>query len=319
MLYSLIKLPASCALWIYCKCLRVNKKDIFNSHGPLILACNHPNSFLDAVILATLFKRPVYSLARGDAFNKNWVAFLLRSINIYPVYRQSEGAEHLHRNYDTFDICQHLFRKNGIVLVFTEALCEHEWHLRPLKKGTARLAINAWQENIPLKVLPVGINYNSFDSFGKIIHLGFGEMITQQDLHTPTTDHARMLNELTNRIKIQLAQLVYEIKPDDKTALQKIFSCPVPLWKRVALFLPAVCGWLLHAPLYLPIKLKVSKAASQDVHYDSIMVGALFITYPFYLALISLLTYFISGGWWWVLVFPLMPFLAWSYVQVKKK
>lgn len=35
-------------------------------NGPLLIACNHPDSFLDAIILATLFRRPVYSLAAGS-------------------------------------------------------------------------------------------------------------------------------------------------------------------------------------------------------------------------------------------------------------
>ena len=41
---------------------------MLQKHGPLLIASNHPNSFLDAIILATLFKNPVYALARGDAF-----------------------------------------------------------------------------------------------------------------------------------------------------------------------------------------------------------------------------------------------------------
>ena len=283
----------------------------------MILACNHPNSFLDAVILATLFKRPIYSLARGDAFKKKWVAFILKSLNILPVYRESEGAEHLHRNYATFDTCQEIFRQKGIVLVFTEALCKHEWHLRPLKKGTARLALNAWREGLPVKVLPVGINYNSFTSLGKVIHLKFGDAIHAKDIQAGADENARMLNELTGKIKLQLQELVFEIDPLDTNTLQKTFSTKVPLFEKIFLFIPATIGWLLHAPLYLPIKKYVRKAAEGDVHYDSIMVGALFLAYPFYLLLVSLLVYLFIGGWWCVLTFLIAPFMAWSYVQLK--
>ena len=92
-----------------------------------------------------------------------------------PVYRVSEGVENLEHNYTTFDACEKLFEKNKIVLIFSEGRCINEWHLRPLKKGTARLALTAWQHNIPLKVLPLGINYSSFRKFGKNMHLNFGK------------------------------------------------------------------------------------------------------------------------------------------------
>jgi 1-acyl-sn-glycerol-3-phosphate acyltransferase len=88
-----------------------------HEEGPLLLACNHPNSFLDAIILATLFKQPLYSLARGDAFHHPLIAWLLRQMNILPVYRDREGTAHLHKNYHTFNACIDIFRKNGSYLV----------------------------------------------------------------------------------------------------------------------------------------------------------------------------------------------------------
>ena len=149
--------------------------------GPLLIAANHPNSFLDAIIFATIFKHPVHSLTRGDAFANKLYNLLLRQMNMLPVYRLSEGAENLEHNYSTFTHCQNIFMNDGIVLIFSEGRCINEWHLRPLKKGTARLAISAWQQNIPLKVLPVGINYSCFRKFGKNIILNFGDLIDSKD------------------------------------------------------------------------------------------------------------------------------------------
>ena len=123
---------------------------MLEEHGPLLIAANHPNSFLDAIILSSLFKFPVYSLARGDAFANRFVTKILTSLNMLPVYRVSEGVENLENNYTTFDACQELFSQRKIVLIFSEGRCINEWHLRPLKKGTARLALTAWMHNVPL-------------------------------------------------------------------------------------------------------------------------------------------------------------------------
>ncbi len=68
MLYQLFILPARLAIYFYCRKIIVNKKEMLHEKGPLLIAANHPNSFLDAIIIASLFRSPVYSLARGDAF-----------------------------------------------------------------------------------------------------------------------------------------------------------------------------------------------------------------------------------------------------------
>jgi len=287
--------------------------------GPLLLACNHPNSFLDAIILASLFDKPVYSLARGDAFSNKWNAMLLAQLNILPVYRQREGASQLHKNYATFDACQEIFKQSGIVLIFSEALCENEWKLRPLRKGTARLALSAWQQNIPLKVLPVGINYSSFKLFGKNIHLNFGVPIQRPAGEMEEKDTARLLSEITGNVSTQLKQLVYEIDKADKKKRQQVFTVAIKGTKKSMLFIPSLLGTLLHFPLYYPVQKLVQSKAFHSVHYDSIMVGMLFFLYPLYLLLLCLLTYLFFGGFNWVITLFILPFCAWSYVQLKKQ
>ena len=173
MLYSFLKLYARLAIKIYCKKILINKPSVLQYKGPLLLACNHPNSFLDGVILTTLFDEPVYSLARGDAFHKRWSDKLLRKLQLLPVYRTSEGVENLGHNYATFEACRRTFEQKGIVLIFSEGGCINEWHLRPLRKGTARLAVTTWKKDIPLQVVPTALNYSSFGRFGKEIHVFF--------------------------------------------------------------------------------------------------------------------------------------------------
>ncbi|MEO6328627.1 MAG: 1-acyl-sn-glycerol-3-phosphate acyltransferase [Ginsengibacter sp.] len=316
MLYTLLKLPARIALHFYCRKIYINKPGALLMQGPVIIAANHPNSFLDAIILATLFKQPIYSLARGDAFANNFFTKLLHSLNMLPVYRQSEGAENLEFNYTTFEECIEIFKKKGIVLIFSEGRCVNEWHLRPLKKGTARLAISAWQQYVPLKVIPLGINYSSFRIFGKNVFLNFGEAITADgfDLNTnsnkPVIDFNAALNE-------QLKKLVIEIDSSDKQKIKKQFYVHQPLLKKILLIIPAVAGWLLHLPLYFPVTLLLKNKAED--HFDSIVVGSLFLLYPFYVLLVSLLLFSLiktDAAW---LCIVLLPFTAWSYLQLKRQ
>src|SRR6266496_1485048 len=199
---------------IFCRRIIINKPELLKKKGPLLLACNHPNSFLDAAILADLFKYPVYSLARGDVFKKPFYRKLLISLNMLPVYRTSEGVENMGINYETFTACRKMFEQNGIVLIFSEGRCFNEWHLRPLMKGTARLAFSSWNENIPLEVLPVGINYSSFRRFGKNMFINFGEIISKNDFDLTEPD-GKKFQSFNQKLQQQLQQLVFEIDKKD--------------------------------------------------------------------------------------------------------
>jgi 1-acyl-sn-glycerol-3-phosphate acyltransferase len=318
-LYLLLKFPANLAFKIWCRHLSINKKDILNTEGPLLIASNHPNSFLDAIILATLFKRPVYSLARGDAFENPFYKKLLTALKMLPVYRLSEGAEHLEHNYHTFDTCRDIFIKKGIVLIFSEGKCINEWHLRPLKKGTARLAIISWATGIDLKVVPLGINYSSFSSFGKNLQLNVGNVITAENIgfNIETAD-GKSIHNFNIELQKQLRDLVFENKPEERNRTVAHFHVPVPVLKKIVLAIPAAAGLLLHFPLFVPIELFAFKKFGKIDHYDAAMVGLLFLLYPFYLLLIGVLAGIFIGSYWWLLTFVL-PFCAWSFVQLKRQ
>lgn len=282
----------------------------------MLIAANHPNSFLDAVILATLFKYPIHSLARGDAFVNSFYKKLLFSLKMLPVYRISEGAENLEHNYTTFSSCIDIFKKNGIVLIFSEGRCINEWHLRPLKKGTARLSINAWQQGIPLKVVPLGINYSSFRIFGKNMILNFGDIIEKESFNE-AMPAGEAITAFNSKLQQQLKNLVIEVEPLDKEKIRKIFSVPQSLIKKILLFIPAIAGWLLHAPLYYPVILSIKKRAKD--HYDSIVVGLLFILYPIYLLVITIIVFLLTGNILSFLLLLIIPFTAWSYLQLKRQ
>ncbi|MFT3910117.1 MAG: 1-acyl-sn-glycerol-3-phosphate acyltransferase [Ferruginibacter sp.] len=318
MFYKLLKIPARFAIWLYCRKIVISNPAILRSKGPLLIASNHPNSFLDAIILATLFDKPVYSLTRGDTFKKKFYATLLNLLNMLPVYRMSEGAENLEENYKTFEKCREIFQQNGIVLIFSEGRCINEWKLRPLKKGTARLAMSSWESGIGLTIIPTAINYQSFTSFGKNIQLNFGNTISEKNISN-AIGYGNTINDFNEKLKTELKKITVEIESNNKAAIQKQFEIKQSLFKKIFLFLPALIGYLIHAPLYMPIqRLSWNKARHVD-HYDSVIVGLLFILYPFYLVLFVILACWLIGGYWWALVFLVLPFCAWSFLQIKKQ
>jgi 1-acyl-sn-glycerol-3-phosphate acyltransferase len=281
--------------------------------GPLLLASNHPNSFLDGIILTTLFDKPLYSLTRGDVFKHKRIDQFLRRLQLLPIYRTKEGIKNLGHNYTTFDACQKTFEKNGMVLIFSEGLCENEWHLRTLKKGTARLALTAWSNNLPLKVIPVGINYSSFKKFGKEVHINFGEPVLP-DIPEEEEVNGKNLNTFNLKLNDQLQKLVYEINPSDKARVRSFFH-PPPITTYILLFIPSIAGWILHAPLFYCCKWFTDAKFKNSGHYDSVLHSLLILLYPFYL-----LAFFIIFSsihtWLGISFLVLLPFTAWSWVKI---
>ena len=317
-MYQFLKVLSHLAMLIWCRRLIINKPEFLKEKGPLLLVCNHPNSFLDSVILDTLFKQPVWNLARGDAFKTKMIGRILKALKIMPVYRTSEGVENLQENYKTFDDCISMFRQNGVVAIFIEGKCINEWHLRPLKKGTARLAFRAWEEGIPLKVLPAGINYSSFTRFGKNLFLNFGDIITMNDFNLTIAEGLKY-QSFNNKLRTELEKLVYEIPKTDREAQAAALEIKPSRAKKILLAVPAAIGWLIHLPLYWPLKKFIWKRTYTNDHYDSVMTGVLIFIYPLYVLLISFFLIILTDSSWFITLFLLFPFMARSYIQLKSQ
>ena len=288
---------------------------MLQKQGPLLIASNHPNSFLDAIVVAALFKNPVYSLARGDAFNGRLITKILISFNMLTVYRVSEGIENLEYNYATFEACQNIFKKNGIVLIFSEGRCINEWHLRPIKKGTARLALEAWQQHVMLEVLPLGINYSNFRKPWKNLVLNFGTVITKENISCDFST-GKAINEFNENLKQQLQSLVFEIDETNQESFNKYFFLHNSLTKKVLLFIPAAAGYILHFPLYYLIHVCIKNKAKD--HYDSIVVGVFFFIYPLYVLIFTLITFFITNNPVAFFLLIILPACALSLLHYKR-
>lgn len=318
MLYSVLKVIVRLAAKIFCRKIIINNRKLLKENGPMILACNHPNSFLDAVLMDILFEQPVWSLTRGDAFLNKRVNNILFKLKMLPVYRPSEGVENLSENYKTFDSCIELFKRNAIVLIFSEGLCVNEWHLRPLKKGTARLAYKCQEENIPLKILPVGINYSSFYRFGKNLFVNFGNVLSIKEFEKDLSDGV-FYQVFNTRLQNELRPLVFEIEKKDKAKQKELLEIKLPSITKFLLAIPAIIGLLVHAPLYIPIKYWVHKKYNNTGHLTAMQIVLSLFLYPLYLLLLVLILFFILKSWWVLLLFGILPFTAWSYVQVKEQ
>ncbi|HEX5024096.1 MAG TPA: 1-acyl-sn-glycerol-3-phosphate acyltransferase [Agriterribacter sp.] len=148
-------------------------------NGPAIIASNHPNSMMDAIVIGCTCKRPVHFTIRSDMFNNPLFHLLLRYLNGIPVYRISEEKEKLRKNFDTIEQCRQILKKDGIIIIFAEGTTLHDWNLKPLKSGTAKMVQHALHDKYlrnELQVVPVGLTYSNYKHPAKTLIIQCGEV-----------------------------------------------------------------------------------------------------------------------------------------------
>ncbi len=138
MVYSVVRGLLRIFLRFYFKKIYFLTSHYVPQSGPTILACNHPNAFMDAMISTSFLKRKVHFLVRSDVFTSRFKIWLLGLLNLAPVYRIQEGHENLRKNEDTFKRCYKILENGGMILVFSEGTCRQEKRIRPLRKRNSQ-------------------------------------------------------------------------------------------------------------------------------------------------------------------------------------
>lgn len=309
MLYRLLLLLIRIALKIFCVSIKVHNKKALQQKGPLLIVANHPNSFFDALVIASKCTYPISFLARGDVFTKPWQNFLLRALNMMPVYRQREGKEHLHKNQNSFDASVQILLNGGTLLIFIEGICLNKNQIQPFKKGAARILQQAVAAGVTPVVVSAVITYNGFKHFGKKILLMIGSSVPATAFFsslTPATGAAIERNNFNNHIKQEMDVLFKE--PPSKKYKRPLFLFPI-----------IGIAWLWHAPLFLITKSMVAYKTKGTVFYDSVLFALLLFGYPLYLVLLFALLHLMAVSTLLnFLIIAAHPLLAIIYTQTKK-
>lgn len=187
MVYSILQSIMRKSLRFHYKAIEIKNMSQLPPSGPTIIAASHPNSFLDAIIVAAFCKRKLFFLARSDVFKNPIANAILRSLNLIPIYRLSEGKNHLSKNDITFKHCHKLLEKGEALLIFVEGISLIDKKIRPPKKGLARIAFGAEESNgfqLGVKIMPLGINYEKAKSYHNNVWLRYGSSINLKALHS---------------------------------------------------------------------------------------------------------------------------------------
>ncbi len=226
MLYRIIYVWVKSVIWLYFSKIEVHGLSNIPNNQPILLAVNHQNALLDALVVAVSLKRPVHFMTRADIFKKKPIGKILRALNLIPIYRLRDGLSELANNEQIFDECNELLDENKVILIFPEGSHLYQRRLRPLKKGVARMAVGAL---LAIKkdvfIVPVGINYESHKHSCSWLNLSIGEPIsTQQFLEENNQNISRTTHQLTTIISEKLKENLVNIEEEENYDLINLFS-----------------------------------------------------------------------------------------------
>lgn len=188
---------------------------------PVILIANHAASFLDAMLLAVLMNRPVHFFARSDIFRKPLANRMLRKFRMIPIYNVEHGKSDLVRNEETFAEGEAVLNNRGLLLIFPEGISRVERIMLPLKKGTARVALQTESKRdfqLGLKVIPVGINY-SRHRFRSDVLISAGAPTLVSDYASMYLENpAKAITRLTRELEEKFSRTIFFVRQPERTA-----------------------------------------------------------------------------------------------------
>ena len=217
--YRLVRPLARIALKIYFKNIYISGLENLPQGKPIIFAANHPTAFLEPCLLACLLPTPLHFMVRGDFFQKPIFRKMLESLQMIPMYRKKDiGIKGVKNNFSSLDIVYDLLAENKAILILAEGTTEHEKRLRPIQKGTARMALGAIKKHpdLAVQIVPIGVNYADVLTFRSTVMLDIGPAIDVLSFLSKADGHpAKAIKQLTTEVKSHLEKQVVVI---DKVA-----------------------------------------------------------------------------------------------------
>ena len=213
--------------------VEVRGKENIPTDGAVIIAPNHCNTLMDALVILRAFNNETVFGARADMFNNAFVAKLMYFIRILPMVRQRDGLRNVLKNYETQEIIVDTLKNKVRFCMFPEGRHRPAHSLQVLGKGTFRAALAAnaeFGQQMPVYIVPAGIEYGdyfryrstSLVTFGKPINVTETVKSLNLDNEAQIIDHLR--KDLTARMSELITYINYDEDYDAKWALTKIRS-----------------------------------------------------------------------------------------------
>ena len=227
--YLLLKISLNISFRLFYKrFIILNKhKELF---GSTIYVSNHPNSFMDPILIGAVNRPIVHFMTRSDVFVW-WLKPVLWSSHMLPIYRQQDGKDTKGKNTDVFNTVNSSLRKGRNILIFGEGFTDDTpiRGLKPVKKGPIRMGFGAleainWSKKIYIS--GIGITYTDRNTINSEFVLDNGPKICLNDYkESYLANPSRVINEVTRIVEKNMQEcIVYVAEPARYSLLEGIMQ-----------------------------------------------------------------------------------------------
>ena len=208
-------------LWFFFRSVDVRHPERVPADGPVLLCINHPNHFIDSLLVGGAVPRKVHYLATAALFRNRLVARFLLACGAIPVYRKQDDPDKMQKNADTFEACYRAFGEGRLVAIYPEGTTHAEVRVQRIKTGAARLALGYEAERPgALRVIPVGLNFDARKSFRGRVLVSFGPAISVTPyLDAYRRDPVKAVEAVTDAIQWGIEAEVVHVERIDESRL----------------------------------------------------------------------------------------------------
>ena len=227
--YRTVRAVGRFGLWFFFRSVDVRHPERVPAAGPVLLCINHPNNFIDSLLVGGTLPRKVHYLATASLFRHRLVARFLLACGAIPVYRKQDDPDKMEKNAGTFEACFQAFDEGRLVAIYPEGTTHAEVRVQRIKTGAARLALG-YEAVHPgaLRVVPVGLNFDARKSFRGRVLVSFGQSIPVTPyLDSYRRDPIRTVEALTDAIQWGIEAEVVHVERIDESrfvsAVQELY------------------------------------------------------------------------------------------------
>ena len=162
--YRVVRAVAALLLWLFYRRVELIHAERIPRRGPLVIAANHHNALVDAMLIMTSLPRRIVPLAKATLFRHPLIGPFLKLVGAVPVHRRIDGADP-RENAAMFAAAVAAMRAGGALLIFPEGVSQPRPTLMPLRTGAARIVLSAATEGVPAALVPVGLVFDDPGTF----------------------------------------------------------------------------------------------------------------------------------------------------------
>jgi glycerol-3-phosphate O-acyltransferase/dihydroxyacetone phosphate acyltransferase len=227
--YRALRGAARLVLALFYRRVEVVGGERLPARGPVLVASNHQNALVDAMLLVSAIPRPLRPLAKAPLFAHPLVGPLLRLTGAIPVRRrQDEGTDRL-SNEVMFGAARQALRAGEALLIFPEGVSQPEPLLMPLRTGAARILLEGGSGAEPASaalpsLVPVGLVYHEPGRFrtGWALVLVGAPLAIGDCAALAATAPKEAVQQLTARLGAALRRLIVEAGDRETLRLMRV-------------------------------------------------------------------------------------------------